>query len=74
MTIPSTKTAFGATAGADSGLGNYLNKPLRRLQWLRQELDLWNESEGARPMPQSKDFGLTLPDLKPSEAHWRLAA
>ncbi len=27
-----------------------LCEPLRRLQWLRQELDNWNRAEGARPI------------------------
>ena len=51
--------------------GAPLCEPLRRLQWLRQELDLWDEVEGARPMPQPRQYGLNLPDLKPSDVHWR---
>ncbi len=47
-----------------------LCEPLRRLQWLRQELDLWNEAEAARPMPQPQEYGLALPPLKPSEVFW----
>ena len=47
--------------------------PLRRLQWLRQELYLWDEAQAARPMPQPRDFGLNLRDLKPSEVHWGTA-
>ena len=46
---------------------SHLCEPLRRLQWLRQELDLWNEAEAARPMPQPQEHGLDLPPLKPSE-------
>ena len=47
--------------------------PLRRLQWLRQELDLWDEAQAARPMPQPRDFGLNLPSLRPSEVRWGTA-
>ena len=54
--------------------GSHLNEPLRRLAWLRQELDLWNTAEGQRPMPQPSDFGLDLPNLRPSEVHWWRAA
>ena len=71
--ISYTTTAFGATAGADSGLG-YLNEPLRRLQWLRQELDHWDAAGGRRVMPQPRQYGIRLPDLKPSEIHWRAAS
>ncbi len=49
---------------------SHLCEPLRRLQWLRQELDLWNEAEAARPMPQPQEYGLALPPLKPSEVFW----
>ena len=52
-----------------------LCEPLRRLQWLRQELDLWNEAHGAHPMPQPRDFGIPLPNLRPSDVHfWRAAS
>lgn len=43
---------------------------LRRRLWYRQEVHLWNEANGSRPMPQPSDFGLTLPDLNPSEIFW----
>jgi hypothetical protein len=54
--------------------GNQLAEPLRRLLWLRQELDLWNEAAGARTMPQPADFGIAMRDLQPSEIHWRRSA
>lgn len=50
-----------------------LCEPLHRLAWLRQELNLWNEAEGNRPMPQPRDFGLNLPNLRPSEIRWGAA-
>lgn len=49
-------------------------EPLRRLQWLRQELDNWDAAEGARAMPQPEDFGLNLPGLRPSEINWGVAS
>ncbi len=49
---------------------NQLAEPLRRLQWLRQELDVWNEAKADRPMPQPKDLGIRLPNLRPSEIVW----
>jgi hypothetical protein len=52
---------------------NQLTEPLRRIQRLRQELDLWNEADGSRPMPQPRDLDIPLPDLKPSEIKWRAA-
>ena len=73
MNLKDTTAALGASAGADSDHGNYLNEPLRRLRWLRQELDLWPEAAGAHPMPQPRDFGIPLPNLRPSEVHWRAA-
>ena len=51
-----------------------LCEPLRRLQWLRQEFDLWNEAEGNRPMPQPRTYGLRLRDMRPSEVLLRRAA
>lgn len=63
------------TAGAAPSQGpSPLVEPLRRLQWLRQELDLWNEAGGVRPMPQPEDFGLDLARLKPSDVFWRQSA
>ena len=50
---------------------NQLTEPLRRLKTLRQELGLWNAAEGSRPMPQPRDLGLDMPDLRPSDMHWR---
>ena len=50
-----------------------LCEPLRRLRWLRQEIDFWNQAEANRPMPQPRDFGIRLPNLKPSDVHWRAA-
>jgi hypothetical protein len=67
--ISYTKTAFGATADA---LG-YLNEPLRRLQWLRQELDHWDAAGGRGFMPQPRQYGIRLADLRPSEIYWRAA-
>ena len=55
---------------ASPALFQHLCEPLRRLQWLRQELDLWNEAEAARLMPQPRDCGLNLPNLRPSDVHW----
>jgi hypothetical protein len=49
---------------------NQLIESLRRLKALRQELDLWNEAEGDRPMPQPQDCGIQLPNLRPSDVHW----
>lgn len=63
-----TEAGKAATHTAD------LTEHLRRLQWLRQELDLWNEAEGSRPMPQPADFGLDMPGLKPSEVFWGAAS
>ena len=71
--VSTTKTAFGATADADFDHG-YLNEPLRRLAWYRRELDGWDADAGARALPQPVDFGLDLPDLKPSEIRWRAAS
>ena len=65
---------YSTQAGAAQTQASPLCEPPRRLQWLRQELDLWNEAAGDRPMPQPQDFGLNLPDLKPSEVHWRAAS
>ena len=47
-----------------------LCEPLRRLQWLRQELDNWDQAGGDRPMPQPRDLGIPLQDLRPSEVHF----
>ncbi len=47
---------------------------LRRLAWLRQELNLWNEAAADRPMPQPRDFGLDIANLRPSDVHWRAAS
>ena len=74
MMIPYTKTAFGATGSANSDLAAYLSEPLRRLQWLRQELDHWDAAGGRRVMPQPQQYGIQLPDLKPSEIRWRAAS
>ena len=52
---------------------NQLVEPLRRLAMLRQELNNWNEAGGDQPMPQPSDLGIRLPDLQPSEIHWRAA-
>jgi len=57
-----------------SAARNQLIEPLRRLKALREELDLWNEAEGNRPMPRPADFGIRLPDLRPSEILWRRVA
>ena len=57
-----------------SSNGSRLVEPLRQLHWLRQALDLWNEAEGNRPMPQPEDYGIRLPRLRPSEVHWRRRA
>jgi hypothetical protein len=56
-----------------SAAQNQLVEPLRRLQRLREEVDLWNEAGGVRPMPQPSDLGIRLPDLKPSEVRWGTA-
>lgn len=48
----------------------HLNEPLRRLAWLKRELERWDAEGGSWPMPQPKSFGLALPDLKPSEIAW----
>jgi hypothetical protein len=48
----------------------HLSEPLQRLQWLRQELNNWNEAGGDRPMPQPSGLDIPLPDLKPAQVYW----
>ena len=70
MMIPYTKTAGGATDDTDSGLGNYLSEPLRRLRHLRRDLNHHRRTGHPGPLPQPWRYGLNLPDLRPSEIFW----
>jgi len=69
----------GYTGSADTDLytrfhrspqHHHLAESLRRRQWLRQELDAWNQRGGKGNMPQPHDFGLSDPDLLPSMIWW----
>ncbi len=66
---PTTEREAAAHANQRPHL-SHLCESLRRLQWLRQALDLWNGAEGRRAMPQPHHFAIQLPNLRPSEIHW----
>ncbi len=53
---------YSTQAGAAQTQASPLCEPPRRLQWLRQELDLWNDAAGDRPMPQPQDALVVRPE------------
>ena len=44
---------------------------MARLLLYRFDLNVWHLTGRRGPMPQPWEYGLNLPDLRPSEIHWR---